>query len=278
MATDDTGRRSRRAVLASAAAGAAALAAARIAEPAATSAANGDPLLVGQENFASAPTFLTTQTGFRVANVSGLSSGIGLQAFSSGIGVYAREGSDQFDPYGSGFLNVHHGVYAFTGTPGGTALYAQPAINGGTIGILSSGDVGGRMLGQSGGLAGWGFAADAFGVHGHVSSDGSDDMPAHATNTALYGTVDDRGHKYGLQVQGKVRLVDRSGRVTVAAGKASVSRSVAGVTSSNVAVATLNANRSGNGVRAVVCSADKITIHLWKAVGRKTAVSWIVLG
>jgi len=75
-----------------------------------------------------------------------------------------------------------------------------------------------------------------------------------------------------------VRLIDRSGRTPVLAGKSKVSRTVSGVTASNIAVATLNADRTGNHVRAVVCSAGKITIYLAKAVSRRTYVSWIVLG
>jgi hypothetical protein len=64
----------------------------------------------------------------------------------------------------------------------------------------------------------------------------------------------------------------------IGAGKSSVAVAVTGVSTGNMATAMLNANRSGRWVRAVVCSAGKITIYLNTTVTSSTYVAWLVLG
>src|SRR6187551_2684762 len=242
MVTDGSTRRSRRAVLASAAAGAAALAAARIAEPAPVAAADGGNLVLGQNNSATNTTTLTSDGGLYATGAGGgfviladntAGAGIAVNGRSNGIGVRGLDGSGQFDPYGNGPGAGHIGVYGFSGNQNGIGVHGQTAVNGGTVGVFGSGDLGGRVYGITGGLMALGYGSGSYGVHAHVSSGAF--PPAGAGDTAVYATVDERGTKYGLQVQGRVRLIDRSGRTPVLAGKSKVSRTVSGVTASNIA-------------------------------------------
>jgi hypothetical protein len=100
---------------------------------------------------------------------------------------------------------------------------------------------------------------------------------ANLGGTGLYVHVHDLAD-IGMEVQGAIRFRDRAKVAKVAAGKASVSVMVPGITASNVAIATLATNRPGHYVRAVVCSAGKITIYLNGSVPKLTKVAWLVLG
>jgi len=293
MTTESASRRSRRAVLTSAVGGAAALAAARLAAPSSTMAATGGNMIIGQTNNATSQTTLDAggANALYVASAGDWSilttnthyPGVGVNAQSSGIAVQGREGNGQFDPYLNGPGTAHIALYGFSGNTGGIGVHGQTAVNGGTIGVFGSGDQGGKFVGTAAGAVAWGYDdpgglgdAPGTGLHAHVST--SADPPASPTGTAIFASVDNRATRYGLQVQGKVRLIDRSGRATITAGHYAVTRYISGVTSSNIAVATLNTLRTGIWVRAVVCATGKITIYLNAKVSGATSVSWIVLG
>jgi hypothetical protein len=111
-------------------------------------------------------------------------------------------------------------------------------------------------------------------VHAHA---GTAAAPAPVPNVALLGTVSAKS-QIGVYARGRAVLPDRSGRVTIAKGKASKTVSVANMTASNAAYAVINTNRSGLYVRAVVPATGKITIYLNKAATGTTSVAWLVLG
>ena len=91
------------------------------------------------------------------------------------------------------------------------------------------------------------------------------------------------GGATGLHVTGKAKFPDRSGRATIAAGRAYVDVdlvSKSGLQGTPLCFANLMSNRTGVYVRAVrpnYPSANKLRIYLNKAVTSSTHVSWFVL-
>ena len=83
---------------------------------------------------------------------------------------------------------------------------------------------------------------------------------------------------YGLHVTGKVKLANRSGRLPVAQGKTSITKSVSGVTSSNIVIAVLQTAETGTWVRAAVAGAGRFTVYFNKALPSSSVVGWIILG
>jgi hypothetical protein len=79
-----------------------------------------------------------------------------------------------------------------------------------------------------------------------------------------------------LSVHGKVKL-SRSGRTSVSAGHSSRTITMAGVTTASYVIATLQTNRAGVHVQAVVPSSGKFTIFLNKAVSGTTYVGYLVV-
>jgi hypothetical protein len=246
MSLDPESRRSRRSLLAAAAGGAAGLAAARLVVPDITEAAPV-PLYINQDNATSAMTSITTN-GVNAFHVTTGTQATAIWATGgSGAGVYAEATS---------------GV-AISATSQNVAVNA----------LTGSGYAVDAGANASGGVAVRGWANTGTGVIGHVGG-GS---PVALAGVALQGSVS-TPTQVGIRASGRVQFPDRSGKATIAAGKASVSVSVAGMTSANFAMAVLGASRSGRWVRAVACSAGKITIYLNVAVTTSTPVHWLVLG
>ena len=107
-----------------------------------------------------------------------------------------------------------------------------------------------------------GEATQGVGVHGH-SGTGVGVLATAANGTAL-------------QVTGKVQL-SRSGRIGIGTGKSSLVVPMAGVAADSYVIATLQSNRPGVYVQAVVPSAGKFTIYLNQAVTTFTWVGYIVI-
>ena len=82
---------------------------------------------------------------------------------------------------------------------------------------------------------------------------------------------------YGLYVTGKVKLVNRSGRLAVGAGKTNIAKTVTGMTSSNIVIAVLQTAETGTWVRAAVAGTNKFTVYFNKALPTSSVVGWIVL-
>ena len=74
-------------------------------------------------------------------------------------------------------------------------------------------------------------------------------------------------------------VFDRSGRLTIAAGKSSVTKTGITLTSASMVIAVLQTNRPGVYVQAAVPNpgGSSFTIYLNKAVTANTAVAWMVL-
>jgi hypothetical protein len=172
----------------------------------------------------------------------GITSAAGLYSFSA-------DGTDAA-PY---WLTSYTGVYGWSPT------LADP--NGFGTGVWGdSEDVG---VYGSGSIGAWG---DGFiGVRGDGGVGGIGVQAVASSATGI-----------GLAVTGKVQF-SRSGRETIAAGKSSFKKTLAGVTSGSRVFAVLHSNRSGRYVRAVVPTTGSFTIYLNTTVTSSTYVAWFVL-
>lgn len=292
MAIDPGARRTRRAVLASAVGGAAAVAAAQLTRPLPVAAADPNDVVLNQDNPAVALTSITqasVDTGAFRATAAG--SGTGLEGASpAGAGVFGATSETQAAGVlgAAGSLDastyaaaepLNTGVYGFANlSEYSSGIFGESAVGWGvwgygTFGVGGNGAVGGYFEGSTVGIVGFGYDGGA-GAHVHA---GGGTAPTPPANTALLCSVGSPT-QVGLEARGRIRFPSRSGRARIPAGKSSLAVTVAGVTSSNFAIATLGSNRSSRYVRAVVCSTGKITIYLNATVSSTTYVSWLVLG
>ena len=250
MASEPNAPRSRRALLTAAAGGAAALAA-NAAMPLTAAAAPAN-MQTESDNATIATTSVTQATAGQVAfkarttntDAAGLLGSTGDEAEiatdTSFTGVYGFAQADATDGLGSGVW----GDSLDTGVVGSgfTGVFGI-----GTIGV-------------------WGDGAGGPGV---LADSASATVPAVlARGTTATGL--------GLQVVGKVKF-SRSGRVTIGAGKSSITVNLTGTTSSSRVFAVLHSNRSGRYVRAVVPTTGKFTIYLNTTVTSSTYVAYFVL-
>lgn len=274
---DQQPTRSRRALLtaaAGAAAGAAAAVAASAAAPAAVFADDPNDVVKDTDNATTAVTSITqgtTDTNAFEGHGNGLGVGIvGTTDATKNAGVIGMAGDTTTATYVTQAFDLDTGLYGFSGSASGlgTGVYGE-----GTFGIWGWGDVGTRAEGETIGLLATARPSGTA-VHAHA---GTADIPAALADVALRGTVTSNT-QVGLRVNGRVQLVNRSGKASISAGRSSKAVSVSGMTSGNYAFAVLNGNRSGIYVRAVVPAAGKITIYLNKAVSSTTSVAWMVLG
>lgn len=252
--SDESTLRSRRALLAGAAGGAAAIAA-NAALPASRALAVDQFLLANVDNPTTANTSLTadiadgpvlsvvntdTDNGGGLWGQATAGPGVAGATSPSSAGVVGVSG----DSAGAATELGHTGVYGYSEPGDGTTTFGA--------GI-------------------WGDSAD-FGVYGSGSTGVLGD--GGTTGTGLEGFS---VSGYGLYVTGKVKLATRSGRLAVPKGKASISKSVTGLASSNIVIAVLQTPETGTWVRAAVASTNKFTVYFNKALPSSSIVGWIVL-
>jgi hypothetical protein len=132
------------------------------------------------------------------------------------------------------------------------------------FGVYGSGGTG--VVGD-GGTDGWGvygWSSSSYGVYGESS-----------TGNALMGVS---ASGYGLYVEGKVKFATRSGRSpSIAKGKTSWVKTLAGVTSSSIVIAVLQQAETGTWVRAAVAGSGKFTVYFNKALPTASVVGWMIL-
>jgi hypothetical protein len=253
MTDNASAPRSRRALLAAAAGGAAALAASA-ALPLTTIAASGDPVLLGDENTATATrTSITNSTdNIDAFTAAAAGTGVGLTGSSTG-GAGIVGWSISSSPYLSPADGAYTGIYGWS--PAGTV----------------DGPVGVGVVGQS---DDWGvYGNGTVGVYGY----GTYGVVGESASTAAGVTAFARSATdLALDVVGKVRF-SRSGRSSIAAGKSTKTVTLAGVSSSSRVFAVLHSNRSGRYVRAVVPTSGSFKIYLNSTVSSSTYVAWFVL-
>jgi hypothetical protein len=246
--------RSRRALLAGAAVGAAVLAAEQLARPLEVQAADDDPILVGHSYEATGTTGIVNKTtDADVFSVQG-TAGIGIKATSIKAPAIACGCEDACAVIGEST----HWI----------------AVQGNSLGILPS-DVGTGVQGNGTQCGVDGRSDEGFGVSGSTKS-GEGVHADSMSGTALVAVS--HGSGVALKADGPV-VFSRSGLLTVAAGKSSISKAVGALSATSMVLATLQSNRAGVYIQAAVASraSGRITIHLNKKVTAATKVAYFIL-
>jgi hypothetical protein len=214
------------------------------------------------------------------SGVVGLStSGRGISGSStSGPGV---RGASNSGPGVEAFSQSSYGIGAYSTSS--IAVYAdsQATNNPAISGRANAGNTG--VKGFSGGFAGPNRAKT--GVHGYAAQDANSrgvvgqstlgqGVRGEATGgtggyfTATIGTA--------LQVSGKAKF-SRSGKIPVAAGAASATKTLAGVTTASMILALFATNEAGVWVRAAVAGAGSFTIYFNTPLPTSASVAYFVL-
>lgn len=253
------GRRSRRALITGATAAGAGLAASVLLRPDPAAAANGNDLVLGESNEASAVTVLTTSADAGLSVTTGDTSGsnglYGLSGTDSSSGSgYGVEGISTNGVGVSGSSANGYGVTGFTSATDKAGVSGSPIGPGGT-GVLGETNNGTAVKGQDGG--------SGTGVLG--TSDSGPGVAAQSTTGVA------------LQVTGKVTF-SGSGLATVAAKKKSVTVTLAGVTTSSMILATLQQAAGAVAVASAVPGSGSFTVNLTAAPAAKVKVAYFVIG
>jgi hypothetical protein len=305
---------SRRAILAAALGAGAATIASAIGRPLPAAAADGDPVTVGGSFVATNPTRFVNSTntnqvlmcdntsGNGIAAVQGNSTlaGTGLSGGSdTGHGVEALSNSGEglfaSAPTGTGAVAFGtFGVFA-SSVAAGVGVYAS------VTDAVNSPDVFGKtaVIGQSdaGGTAVVGFTGPTAhqpppdtGIYGRSDTGGAGGRGLTgfcSTGIGLLGQTDtgvgvrvDCGNNtgVGLLVTGKAAFA-RSGKLTIAAGHSSLTKTGIGLTSISFILATLQSNVAGLFIQAVVTNpaGSAFTIYLNKAPTISVVVAWMAV-
>jgi hypothetical protein len=261
MTSDLATTRSRRSVLRLALGSAVGAVAGVLGWPAATRAADGGNVILGQANDATATTTITNPTASFSA-VWGNSSattgtGVGVRGDTASTGGSGVWGNATGDGGGYGVHGTGPSAGVFGESPG--AFGVQGSSTDG-YGVFGGGGIGG--VEGSGGQFGVLGASAGIGVKGQSSTGTGVDA------TSISGAA--------LSVHGKLKL-SRSGRASVSAGHSKVVVTMTGVTSSSYIIATPQTNRPGLFVQAVVAGSGKFTIYLYKVVSGTTRIGYIVV-
>lgn len=251
--------RSRRALLAAAAAGGLGAIAAETVGGAAPAMANdGNPVLQGTDN--GTP---TKRTAVLTANETGVLADPNTTGKGS-LGVYGR--GENFGVLGESTGASNVGVQG-TCLNGGTGV---TGVGGGGYGVQGVGTIAGVLGRGNGGpgVVGTGGALGGNGVEGRVRN-------ASAAGVLAENTAGGNA----LQVAGKAAF-DRSGILTVGQGSSSATQTGIALTSSSFVLATIQGSVAGvylQGVTRVTGASGSFTIHLNKAVSRRTTVGWLII-
>jgi hypothetical protein len=256
---------SRRALLTGAAGSAAALASNALVPAAALAGTDGDVVL-GADNASTAPTTITNSTADTIAfRAKATGEGGGVVAESeNGVGLRATVTNP--NPMGGSQYGILASVEGDGQVGIGISGYGETGVAGsGVVGVI-----GGSATIHGAGVVGYG-EAQGCGVYGAVG--GAPPLPAanvgvQAVATESVGTA--------LRVDGKVRF-SRSGRLAVSSGRTSVTRTLAGVTTSSIIIAVLQQAESGTWIRAAVPGSGKFTVYFNRALPSSSVVGWFVI-
>ncbi|HXY70974.1 MAG TPA: hypothetical protein VEM41_00390 [Actinomycetota bacterium] len=211
----------------------------------------------------------------------GTSGGSALEVLEDGTnstGIGASGGYTGVSSDGGTYgVWAHGGIYGVYGQTGSTAADA-PGVEG-EVTSTSPGSYSAGVRGINDGTAGYGI-----GVYGSQAGDG---WGVYGTTPSGYGVYGYSGNGTGVYAEGATALnvqgpavFSRSGLVSIAAGKSSVSVTGVSLTSSSLVLATVQ-NNAGVSVKyaAPNVSAGSFTIALSKAVpkGKTANVAWFVV-
>jgi hypothetical protein len=268
MSTETT--RSRRAILLAAAGGTAAVVADAIARP--HSAVAGTPVPVYRDQPSQA---VTAETGLHNSSnssdvFSAISDNAGVAIFGYSIGELGVHGASGSAAGVQGTSDSGDGVAGSSNSASGVHGESTGANGSGVFGfnLSNSGIKGAGRIGIQGDVGPTQTA-----VHGFVGNSAAPVPPAGVGVVAQAQSAS----LIALHVKGRAKF-DRSGVVTVAGGTSSVTKTLAGVTSSSLILAVLGQDRAGVWVRAAVPSAGTFKVILNKNVASATKVTYFVLG
>ncbi len=268
MSTDQT--RSRRAILLAAAGGTAAVLADSIARPRPAVAQGPTPIYRDQvgQTVTSESSISNDSNSNDVFSAISASSGVAI--FGSSISEIGVRGASQSAAGVQGSSDTGIGVAGASNTSDGAHGESTGGSGSGVFGfnLSNSGVKGAGRIWLQGDVGPTQTA-----VHGFTGNSSAPVPPAGVGVVAQAQSAS----LIALHVKGRAKF-DRSGVVTVAGGTSSVTKTLAGVTSSNLILAVLGQDRAGVWVRAAVPSAGSFKVILNKNVASATKVTYFVLG
>jgi hypothetical protein len=161
------------------------------------------------------------------------------------------------------------GVAAATGVRGATGDTTNAPTDTTYTGVFGYAEGGDGSTTFGAGV--WGVSDDV-GVYGSGSSGVVGDGGTLGTGLEGYSRTG-----YGLYVTGKVKLANRSGRVTVTKGHATYTKALSGLAASNIVIAVLQTNQGGTWVRAAVAGTNKFVVYFNRTLTANAVLGWIVL-
>jgi hypothetical protein len=267
------GRRTRRQLLAGGTGAlAAVLAAEAIARPTPALAADGDNVVLGQDNAASATTVIANSADDKTQaalQATGTGETIGISGLSdSGNGVYGQSGATP-----SGLLSAGHGVHGITDDPQGYGVVAEHYGNGTAI-IGIGGELGSGVTGTSG--VGVGVSGSSGGQAGVAGANTGAGPGVYGSAFSGIGVL--ASGATALSVQGPA-VFSRSGVLTVHGGRSSAVQTVIQLSAATLVLATIQDDVEGVWVRSAVPdpAGHKFTIHLNKAAPTRVRVAWFLV-
>jgi hypothetical protein len=312
VAIDIATTQTRRSLLAAAIGAAAATVAGAMGRPSAASAANGDPVLVGQSHTETSTTSFVDSTTNGVVLAANSTSGVGLYGSSiecgecggtspqrvgvlalsvhdsTSVGVHAESSGIAVGGYGgpAGLAAVFGqspfgstGIYGFS-NDGSAAPSAPPKV-----GVYGRCDIDSSARGvygnSSNGVGVYGYTSTGKGVTGFAAGPGTGGAftAAGATGVALSGAAS-VSTGFALKTSGRVSLAKVSGVSTIPTSATSVTVAPGvDVTSTSFALLTPKADPGTRRLWFTTdATANSLTIHVSAAVSAPLVVSWLLLG
>ena len=254
-----TSARTRLSVLAAAAAAGVAAVTSAVAAAPGVRAANDDVVRVGSWYYRTADTVITTAGATALTGISDDHNGVSGQSTGAN-GVYGYSAQDV-------------GVYGNTDADAGYGVVGHSGLA--STGVAGLSAMGTGVLGITGSLAAKPTSLKDTGVYGYAAASATS-IGVRGGSPAGTGVLAESTSGTALKVNGKATF-SRGKRVAIASGQASLKVTMAGVTTSSYVIATLQGNRAGIWVQAVVTASGSFTIYLNKAVPATTSVGYLVV-
>lgn len=289
-----------------------ALTAQAIVQAAPAQAAQGAPVLEGQDNTgATARTSIFTVGNNEWAtladpNSSGLGS-LGVYGHGQDIGVFgeaagilgtgvAGHGSGAgagAGVVGTGGGNNATGVVGFGGGSNGGGMFAYGAGSGAGVNATGGASAGAGVIGQGGdsngiGVTGAGGGSNGTGVQGSATGVGDGVFGLSPAGSGVLGRslgasgigvrAENTGGGVALYASGPA-FFSRSGVLTVSAGTSKVTRTGVPLTGASLVLATLQQDAAGVWIRSAVpnVAGNSFTVHLNKTAAASITVAWFVV-
>jgi len=256
-------------------------------------ATQGSAVVLGQDNTGATAGTGISDTSGDLAVLANPATHVGVfgQASGNGSGVNGAGAGSGSGVLGSGGDSGGAGVTGFGGGNGTGVIGNGDGSGSGVVGNSGAGDahgVEGFGSGTGSGVVGRGGAGGGAGMVGSALGNGSGVVGIGAgsgagvegiSGAAGIGVLaESSAGGTALKATGRV-VFSRSGVLTVAAGKSTITKTGVALTKASLVLATLQQDVPGVWVRCAVpnVTAKSFTVHLSKAVSATTKVAWFVL-